>query len=344
MKSISVLICWFLLNSSVIASSYFFRTKLKGSGVQNTGGPRYGGLYKFTVETSGNYKILKAWFALLPGETNVSSQEIIRTQIKGIEFQSFIPNPLSYITQFTVVTSGNYKVLRAHTADGQTGNIIRTRIKGIQLRGISAPEGIKEFVTTGGGEWKELGVVAGIATQFISWDCMYKDGVVIIMWTTGSEFNIDKWIVDRREENGDYTTICEKLSQSQGRGYYYEYIDSTVSSGTTYYYRLGKISQSDTTWHGEKKIKIPEVRFSFSVIPSVGKKFKINYSVPGRRNQLVSLGIYDCTGRLVKNLIDKVKKPGKYAIGWDAAEVSKGTYFVRFVATKEKTKKIVVVK
>jgi hypothetical protein len=40
----------------------------------------------------------------------------------------------------------------------------------------------------------------------------------------------------------------------------------------------------------------------------------------------VSLSLYDITGRLVRNLIDQSRIPGKYTVSWDASDLSSGMY------------------
>jgi hypothetical protein len=56
----------------------------------------------------------------------------------------------------------------------------------------------------------------------------------------------------------------------------------------------------------------------------------IRYSVAAQRR--VILKIYDVLGREVATLIDEEKKPGQYAVRWDAASAASGVYWYRMLA------------
>lgn len=46
----------------------------------------------------------------------------------------------------------------------------------------------------------------------------------------------------------------------------------------------------------------------------------IHYSIPGSANERVSLKIYDLRGRLVRTVVDEVKRPGAYLVHWDGRD------------------------
>ena len=67
----------------------------------------------------------------------------------------------------------------------------------------------------------------------------------------------------------------------------------------------------------------------------------IMYQLPVKSR--VSLKIYDVTGRLVKILVNREKKPGYYNASWDAKELASGIYFVKFEAGDyKKVKKLIL--
>jgi hypothetical protein len=60
----------------------------------------------------------------------------------------------------------------------------------------------------------------------------------------------------------------------------------------------------------------------------------VDYQIP--RSGAVSLKIFDISGRLVKNIVDGIQKPGHYSAVWDGTDrsghmVSAGIYFVQFI-------------
>jgi len=62
------------------------------------------------------------------------------------------------------------------------------------------------------------------------------------------------------------------------------------------------------------------------------ERVKIVFSVPKRSR--VRIGVYDVSGRLVRTLLDEVKKPGKYEINWYGSDkrgrkLPPGVYFIR---------------
>ncbi len=59
----------------------------------------------------------------------------------------------------------------------------------------------------------------------------------------------------------------------------------------------------------------------------------------------VTIKVYDVLGRVVKTLVDEVKKPGRYEVRFDGIGLSSGIYFYRLVSNNyTETKKMVLIK
>lgn len=63
----------------------------------------------------------------------------------------------------------------------------------------------------------------------------------------------------------------------------------------------------------------------------------IRFQVPSVER--VSLNVYDCSGRLVRTLLDNLKQPGIYTIIWNGKDdrgcrLNAGIYFYRFATSK----------
>jgi len=72
---------------------------------------------------------------------------------------------------------------------------------------------------------------------------------------------------------------------------------------------------------------------------SIAASFQIEHPT------IISIKIYDTTGRLVKTLADKVFEQGEHQLQLDAAGVNAGIYMIRFNAGDySETKKISVIK
>lgn len=76
----------------------------------------------------------------------------------------------------------------------------------------------------------------------------------------------------------------------------------------------------------------------------------IDYVIPQGSSVPVSIGIYDLSGRLVRELVRESKSPGRYTATWDGlddagAPVIAGVYFAQFHAsTFSSTRKVVMLK
>ena len=86
----------------------------------------------------------------------------------------------------------------------------------------------------------------------------------------------------------------------------------------------------------------------FCATSSRGIATSINYIV--KKTQNVKIDIYNIKGQKVTNLINKVKTPGKYTIGWDGhsksgKKISSGVYFYRMKSGNyTSTKKMILLK
>ena len=57
---------------------------------------------------------------------------------------------------------------------------------------------------------------------------------------------------------------------------------------------------------------------------------RIDFSVP--TESLISIGIYDITGRNIQTLVNDNYQSGYHSVSWDASTYSSGVYFVKMVA------------
>ncbi|MEO0130661.1 MAG: FlgD immunoglobulin-like domain containing protein, partial [candidate division WOR-3 bacterium] len=106
---------------------------------------------------------------------------------------------------------------------------------------------------------------------------------------------------------------------------------------------------NDTMGLGEPQVKLEEkqlktyLSLTFYLGENIPNPFKsqttIFYSIPKESNVL--LQIYDISGKLVKNLVNKKKKAGVYKVKWNGRDengkkVPCGTYFYQLKADKFK--------
>ena len=69
----------------------------------------------------------------------------------------------------------------------------------------------------------------------------------------------------------------------------------------------------------------------------------ISFSIP--QSGLVSLKVYDITGRVTTTLKDEYMSVGYYNINWDASSFPSGVYFVKMIAGEYvNTQKLMLIK
>ncbi len=186
------------------------------------------------------------------------------------------------------------------------------------------------------------------------------DGVVKVVWKTESEVdNLGFHVYRSTEEEGNYIRITEKLIESRGTPTTtaeYEFIDSKVRNGVTYYYKL-----EDINLNGEKSLTGPvsarpdfgltldqgEIPETYALSQNFPNPFNpetvIKYDLP--ENTSVQLIIYDLLGREVRRLVDGDMTAGYQNVTWDGRDnagrqVSSGLYIYKiiageFIATKK---------
>ncbi|MCH7761954.1 T9SS type A sorting domain-containing protein [candidate division TA06 bacterium] len=76
--------------------------------------------------------------------------------------------------------------------------------------------------------------------------------------------------------------------------------------------------------------------------PPLGRTV-IEYTLP--ESVLITLEVYDITGRLVETLVDQVQEPGVYQVEWEGKNLSSGIYFYRLQSSDfTATKKLILLK
>lgn len=85
--------------------------------------------------------------------------------------------------------------------------------------------------------------------------------------------------------------------------------------------------------------QVNEIAESFSLEQNFPNPFnpetRIEFSIPEK--SLVSLRIFDVSGRDVAELVNEELLPGTFAISWDATSIPAGVYFYRIEAGRHST-------
>lgn len=183
-------------------------------------------------------------------------------------------------------------------------------------------------------------VATPLAVELSQFTAMLQGNSVVLSWRTESETDNYQWLIDRstRPDEG-YQRIGAVPGQGNSpTGHDYTFNDSLVASGLTYYYLLGDQDfQNNIIWHGPVSVSLwQQNQYRFSLLPghpnpSAGP-VSIRYSLP--RPGLVSLKIYDISGRKVRTLREEYQQSGWHDIVWDGLDfhgqkTSPGVYFIK---------------
>jgi hypothetical protein len=170
-----------------------------------------------------------------------------------------------------------------------------------------------------GASWEDPGTSPGnagrayvfsgitVPVELASFQAQAERKSVRLIWETLSEYDNMGFNVERApQEQGTYLIVNERLIPGAGTTaipHTYAYLDETVESGQTYWYRLQDVSLAgERTSHNPIEVVVPEwPHLSVEVLGGSGSadlSFALRFSQPGR----ALLGLYDITGRLAANL------------------------------------------
>jgi len=164
-----------------------------------------------------------------------------------------------------------------------------------------------------------------------------------LSWSTTRELNNSGYDVERKLVSA---TEWAKVGFVNGNGTTndtknYTFTDRTNSG--RYNYRLKQIDFNGNFEYfnlsSEIEVGVPtEFALSQNYPNPFNPSTKINYDLP--KDGLVSIALYDLTGRQVASIVNEVKTAGYYTVQFNASNLSSGMYFYRitsgsFVSTKK---------
>jgi hypothetical protein len=173
-----------------------------------------------------------------------------------------------------------------------------------------------------------------LPVRLVNFTAAKQSESVQVKWSTATEENTDKFIVERSSNGASFTSIgTVKAAGSTTTGNSYTFPDLSPLSGNNYY-RL-KIIDKDGSIELSHVVRINFSKTNFSIIPNPAKdKFVIITSI----NQPMALQVVDLAGKIIKthtltNQTTQVSVSG----------LAKGLYLVKlFTPTEIITRKLVV--
>lgn len=200
----------------------------------------------------------------------------------------------------------------------------------------------------GNQEGNLVGVDKGLPVELSSFSSIINSRDVILNWTTASEKNNSGFDVERSLAKGEWSKIGFVKGNGTSDIYNnYSFEDRNLNSGR-YSYRLKQIDYNGNfnyyNLNNEAVIGIPD---KFSLYQNYPNPFnpttKINYDIS--RNGIVTLKLFDNSGREIRTLLNEFKSAGYYTYELDAKDLASGVYYYQLVSDgKFASKKMILLK
>ncbi|MBN1999463.1 T9SS type A sorting domain-containing protein, partial [candidate division KSB1 bacterium] len=195
-----------------------------------------------------------------------------------------------------------------------------------------------------------------VPVELSAFTAAFEGTGVHLEWTTQSETeNLGFHIYRSTEKTGLYNQITRKMIPGANNSsvmHQYSYLDHTVESGNTYYYKLVDINnEGGRTFHGPLEVII-DVPMHYDLAQNYPNPFNPATTIPFRIKEsgFVQLVILNLNGQIVRELVAQHINAGFYEVVWDGTNeyglpVTSGTYFYRMqVNGYQKIRKMVFMK
>lgn len=266
------------------------------------------GRYVFLIGSGGGFSgyTVSTTFYYYDPLTNTWSVESSLPVLRGLPVGLFVPNYL--------------KVFWGGGNDGTVGNVFQPHV------------------------WEGVGGVY-IPVELTSFTANVNLNEVILNWTTASETNNARFIIERSEDGitfKDIGTIKGNGTINQQNNYYF----TDVPGIGKYFYRLNQIDFNGSSNYSnvvEVDLVINDFRLFQNYPNPFNPQTNIKFQISEKSH--VSLKVFDLLGNEVAELVNENKEPGIYDIEFNASSLSSGTYFYTLSTPSiSETKKLIVIK
>ena len=184
--------------------------------------------------------------------------------------------------------------------------------------------------------------------ELSSFTATVNRNAVNLNWSTVSELNNSGFDIERKAATGNDFTKVGNVSGNGTTNSPVNYTFTDRANTGKYNYRLKQIDLNGNFEYfnlsNEIEVGVPN---SFAMSQNYPNPFnpstKINYDLPV--DGIVSIKLYDLTGRQVASLVSEAKIAGYYTVSFDASNLASGMYFYRISAGSfTSTKKMALVK
>jgi hypothetical protein len=177
-----------------------------------------------------------------------------------------------------------------------------------------------------------------LAVELMSFDAVQSENSIRLNFSTASETNSNRFEIMRgTSEIGEFSRIADLTSQgSSATGHQYDYLDSDVLAGRTYWYYLADIDLSGTRTEHRHMMR--------SAMVAAGNALPLEYSLRAYPNpfnptttifftlptaERIRICVFDINGRVIRSLADGSFAAGEHRLAFEAGDLATGIYFVR---------------
>ncbi len=192
--------------------------------------------------------------------------------------------------------------------------------------------------------------------ELSSFTATHLDNTIRINWTTQSETeNYGYHIYRSEEKDREYVQVTTHLIAGAGNSNSentYAFIDETIETGKTYYYKLADISTTgNKTWHGPVSVQTA-IADQYMLEPNYPNPFnpQTTISFTLKQSGYTTLEIFNIRGQKLSTLVSEHMPAGTHKVIWDGRDQSgrmmpSGTYLYRLqVNDFQKMRKMMLIK
>ncbi len=168
-----------------------------------------------------------------------------------------------------------------------------------------------------------------LPVELVSFDAVIDANQVDLRWITASELNNKGFEIERRAENGNYSTI----GFIPGKGTFtgitgYTFRDVLDAPGT-YLYQIKQIDfTGEYIYSKEIEVEVLSVPGKFALGKNYPNPFnpttRIKFAVPYQ--SFVNLSVFTMLGEKVATIVNEIKNAGEHEVEFDATHLVSGTY------------------
>lgn len=173
-----------------------------------------------------------------------------------------------------------------------------------------------------------------IPVELTNFEAIARGNKVDLSWTTASEYNSDRFEVERAIKSQAGENMFVKVAEQKAAGTssfeknYGPIVDKDLQFGETYIYRLRSIDlNGENSLSAPKEVKIGGENTTWlgaSVPNPISNDAEFSFNVSESGN--VDINLYDMSGKLVKNLFTGSVNSGINTVKYNVSELTSGTY------------------